>query len=94
MRVCRFLLKVILFPVFLFVFTLSLFVKAFVNMTGAVVGLAFFLGVVILIYNIVTHCVFGICMTFIAGMMLAGVMLAMGFGEYLLDSVLTIYWEI
>lgn len=94
MRALRLLLKVILFPAFLFIFTLSLFVKAFVNMSGVVAGLAFFLGVVIMIYNIVTHCVFGICMTFIAGMMLAGAMLALGFGEYLLDSVITLYREI
>lgn len=94
MRVLRLLLKVILFPAFLFIFTLSLFVKAFVNMSEVVAGLAFFLGVVIMIYNIITHCVFGICMTFIAGMMLAGVMLALGFGEYLLDSVITLYREI
>ena len=94
MRVCRLLLKVILFPVFLFIFTLSLFVKAFVNMSAVAIGLAFFLGVVIMFYNIATHCVFGICMTFIGGMMLAAVMLVLGFGDYLLDAVIMKYREL
>ncbi|SDB04354.1 hypothetical protein [Butyrivibrio sp. INlla16] len=94
MSIVRFLFKVLLFPLFLVVFTLSLFVKVVVNVSGVVAGVAFLLGIVIIIYNISTHCVFGVCMTFVAAMMIAGAMLALGYGEYLLDRVIELYQDI
>lgn len=94
MSIVRFLFKVLLFPLFLVVFTLSLFVKVVVNVSGVVAGVAFLLGIVIIIYNISTHCVFGVCMTFVAAMMISGAMLALGYGEYLLDRVIELYQDI
>ena len=94
MSIMRFLLKVLLFPLFLVIFTLSLFVKVIVNVSGFVAGVAFLIGIVIIFFNISTHCVFGVCMTFIAAMMIAGAVLALGYGEYLLDRVIELYQEI
>ncbi len=94
MSIMRFMLKVLLFPLFLMIFTLSIFVKVIMNLSGFVAGLAFLIGIVIIIYNTSSHCVFGVCMTFIAAMMIAGAMLALGYGEYLLDRVIELYQEI
>ena len=94
MSIVRFLLKVVLFPVFLILFTLSLFVKVIVNVSGLVAGVAFLLGIVIIIYNITTHCLFGVCMTFIAAMMIAAAMLVLGYSDYFLDRVIEFYHEI
>ena len=94
MCIVRFLLKVVLVPLFLVIFTLSLFVKVIVSISGFVAGIAFLLGIVIIIYNITTHCLFGVCMTFIAAMMIAAVMLALGYSEYLLDRVIMLYQDI
>lgn len=94
MSIVRFILKVILFPVFLMIFTLSLFVKVIVNVSGLVAGVAFLLGIVIIIYNITTHCLFGVCMTFIAAMMIAAAMLVLGYSDYFLDKVIELYHDI
>lgn len=94
MSIMRILLKVLLFPLFLVIFTLSLFMKVIVNVSGFVAGVAFLIGIVIILFNISTHCVFGVCMTFIAAMMIACAMLALGYGEYLLDRVIELYQEI
>ena len=94
MSIVRFFLKVVLFPVFLILFTLSLFVKVIVNVSGVVAGVAFLLGIVIIIYNITTHCLFGVCMTFIAAMMIAAAMLVLGYSEYFLDRVIELYHDI
>ena len=93
MGMMRIVLKVLLFPLFLMVFTANMFAKMFVNISGFVAGMMFLVGTILIIYCFATHCIFGVVMTFIAGMMVMAVMLAIGLCEHLIEMAVELYQD-
>ena len=93
MTIIKIALKIMLFPLFLIVFTANMFAKMFMNISGVVAGLMFLIGAGLIIYCIASHIYFGILMVFVAGVMVSAVMLAIGFGEHLLDMAVALYQD-
>ena len=93
MSIAKFVVKVMLFPLFLMVFTANMFVKMFVNLSGMIAGLMFLIGTFLIIFCFATHCIWGVVITFIGGIMISAVMLAIGFGEHLLDMAVELYQD-
>ncbi len=93
MTIIKIALRIMLFPLFLIVFTANMFAKMFMNISGVVAGLMFLIGAGLIIYCIASHIYFGILMVFVAGVMVSAVMLAIGFGEHLLDMAVELYQD-
>ena len=93
MGMMRIVLKVLLFPLFLMVFTANMFAKMFVNISGFVAGTLFLVGTILIIYCFATNCIFGVVMTFIAGMMVMAAMIAIGFCEHLIEMAVELYQD-
>ncbi len=93
MTIIKIALKITLFPLFLIVFTAKMFAKMFMNISGVIAGLMFLIGTGFMIYCIAFRLYFGILLVFIAGVMVSAVMLAIGFGEHLLDMAVELYQD-
>lgn len=93
MSIVKIALKIILFPLFLIVFTANMFAKMFMNISGVIAGILFLIGTGLIIYCIATHLYFGILMTFIAGIMVSAAMLAIGLFEHFFDMAVELYQD-
>ena len=93
MTIIRLALKILLFPLFLILFTADMFVKMFFNLSGFIAGVLFLIGIGLIIYCVATHIYFGVLMTFIAGIMVSAAMLALGWCEHIFDMAVELYQD-